>query len=137
MLGLANADIAMFESYLRRATFSRGSVIFQQGDPGKEMFIVAMGHASARLRQPSGGDIRLATFAPGTVFGELAILDAGPRSATVTADDDVTCYVLSEEKFALLMSDAPLVAIQLLANLGRELSGRLRRANRTIHQLEG
>ena len=92
--------------------------------------------ASARLRQPSGVDIRLATFAPGTVFGELAILDAGPRSATVIADDDVGCYVLSDEKFSALMSDASHIAIKLLANLGRELSGRLRRANRTVHQLE-
>lgn len=134
--GLASSDIAMLETYMRRATYARGSVIFRQGDPGKELFIVVGGRASARLLEPSGGDIRLATFAPGTVFGELAILDAGPRSATVIADDDVRCCVLSEERFSALMSDAPHIAIRLLANLGRELSGRLRRANRTIHQLE-
>jgi len=134
--GLAHADIATLESYVRRATYARGSVIFRQGDPGKELFIVTRGRASARLHQPSGGDIRLATFAPGTVFGELAILDAGPRSATVIADDDVRCCVLGDERFSALMRDAPHIAIKLLANLGRELSGRLRRANRTIHQLE-
>jgi sulfate permease, SulP family len=134
--GLAAADIAILESYLRRTTYARGSVIFRQGDPGKDLFIVTRGRASARLHQPSGGDVRLATFASGTVFGELAILDAGARSATVIADDDVGCYVLGDEKFSALMSDAPHIAIKLLANLGRELSGRLRRANRTIHQLE-
>jgi len=134
--GLAGAQIAMLEGYMRRTTYARGSVIFRQGNAGKDLFIVTSGRASARLHQPSGGDIRLATFAPGTFFGELAILDAGPRSATVIADDDVGCYVLSEAKFSALMSDAPLIAIRLLANLGRELSGRLRRANRTIHQLE-
>ena len=134
--GLAHADIATLERYVRRATYARGSVIFRQGDPGRELFIVTRGRASARLHQPSGGDIRLATFAPGTVFGELAILDAGPRSATVIADDDVRCCVLGDERFSALMRDAPHIAIKLLANLGRELSGRLRRANRTIHQLE-
>jgi anti-anti-sigma regulatory factor len=134
--GLAGAQIAMLERYMRRTVHPRGSVIFRQGDPGKELFIVTRGHASARLNQPSGGDIRLATFEPGTVFGELAILDGGPRSATVTADDDVGCCVLSEANFSALMNDAPPIAIKLLANLGRELSGRLRRANRTIHQLE-
>ena len=134
--GLAGEEIAMLERYLRRATYARGSVIFRQGDRGEELFIVARGRASARLVQPSGGDIRLATFAPGTFFGELAILDAGPRSATLIADDDVGCYVLTAAKFTALMRDAPPVAIKLLANLGRELSGRLRRANRTIHQLE-
>jgi sulfate permease, SulP family len=133
---LAGTEIAMLGGYMRRATYPGGSVIFRQGDAGKELFIITRGHASARLGQAAGGDIRLATFAPGTFFGELAILDAGPRSATVMADEDVRCHVLSDAKFSALMSDAPLVAIRLLANLGRELSGRLRRANRTIHQLE-
>jgi len=134
--GLDSSEIAVLEGYVRHATYARGSVIFRQGDPGRELFIVTRGRASARLLQPSGGDIRLATFASGTVFGELAILDAGARSATVIADDEVGCYVLSEGKFAALMNDAPLIAIKILSNLGRELSGRLRRASRTIHQLE-
>ena len=103
---------------------------------GKELFIVTKGRASAYLNQADGRDIRLATFAPGGVFGELAILDAGPRSASLVADDEVTCYVLSETQFALLAKDAPGVAIKLLSGLGRELSKRLRRANRTIQQLE-
>ena len=76
------------------------------------------------------------TFAPGTVFGELAILDAGPRSATVTADTELVCYGFNEGDFATLSARAPAVAIKLLAALGRELSGRLRRANRTIRELE-
>jgi len=76
------------------------------------------------------------TFAPGTAFGELAILDRGKRSASVIAEEDLVCYVLSEEAFTALSAEAPGAAIKLLANLGRELSGRLRRANWTIHQLE-
>jgi sulfate permease, SulP family len=93
------------------------------------------GRASVYLQQPDGA-IRLATFAPGTIFGHLAILDAGPRSATVVADEDVVCHVLSGSDFAALSDAAPAVAIKLLAGLGRELSLRLRRANKTIHQLE-
>jgi len=68
--------------------------------------------------------------------GELAILDAGKRSATVVADDDVVCAVLSASDFDELSRNAPAVAIKILTGLGRELSGRLRRANTTIHQLE-
>jgi SulP family sulfate permease len=126
----------MVKSHLRHETYARGQVIFHEGDPGEELFIITKGRASAYLSQPNGSDIRLVTFATGTVFGELAILDAGPRSASVVADDDVICYVLSEKKFAALTENASTVAIKLLAGLGRELSGRLRRANRTIHQLE-
>ena len=133
---LTSAELEAVEHHTRRETFPRGKIIFREGDPGSELFIVTKGRTSAYLNLINGGDIRLATFAPGTIFGELAILDTGPRSASVVADDDVICYVLSEQQFAALAKDAPAVAIKLLSGLGRELSRRLRRANRTIHQLE-
>ncbi|WMT72856.1 SulP family inorganic anion transporter [Bradyrhizobium sp. Ash2021] len=133
---LTSAELEAIEHHTRRETFPRGKVIFREGDPGSELFIVTKGRTSAYLNLINGGDIRLATFAPGTIFGELAILDTGPRSASVVADDDVICYVLSEQQFAALAKDAPAVAIKLLSGLGRELSRRLRRANQTIHQLE-
>ena len=136
LTALTSSEIESIKDYTRRKTFERGKIIFSEGDAGKELFIVTKGHASAYLNQPDGRDIRLATFAPGSVFGELAILDAGPRSASLVADDEVTCYVLSETQFAVLAKDAPSVAIKLLSGLGRELSKRLRRANRTIQQLE-
>lgn len=118
------------------AVHPKGGVIFRQGDAGTELFIVTRGTASAYIEQPAGGAIRLATFAPGSIFGELAILDSGPRSASLIADDDLVSYALSQANFAGLTGDAPEIAIKLLANLGRELTGRLRRADRTIHQLE-
>jgi len=135
--GFEPAEIATLEDYLRRAQFPRETILFRQGDPGRELFIVTAGSASAKLEQASGGHIRLATFTPGTMFGEMAILDAEPRSATIVADDDVACFVLSEENFEALKREAPTVAMKVLANLSRELSSRLRRANRAIGQLEG
>jgi CRP-like cAMP-binding protein len=110
--------------------------VFGEGEQGKDLFIITRGTASAYLRQTSGADIRLATFAPGTIFGELALLDPGPRSASVIADDGLVCYALSDESFLLRSREAPDAAIKLLANLSRELSRRQRQANRTIHQLE-
>jgi sulfate permease, SulP family len=133
---LTSAELEAMEHHMRRETFPRGKIIFREGDAGSELFIVTKGRSSAYLNLIDGGDIRLATFAPGTIFGELAILDTGPRSASVVADDEVICYVLGEQQFAALAKDAPAVAIKLLSGLGRELSRRLRRANQTIHQLE-
>jgi len=128
--------MAQVEQHHKRVTYEAGQVIFREGDPGNELFIIAKGTASASLRQAGGGDIRLVTFAPGTVFGELAVLDAGARSATVTADSELVCYALTGEDFASLSERAPAVAIKLLANLARRMSLRLRDANRTIQQLE-
>jgi anti-anti-sigma regulatory factor len=128
-------DLAAIESYLQRTSYQQGDIIFREGDPGREVFIVTKGTASAFLQSPNSA-IRLATFAPGTVFGELAILDAGPRSATVVADEDLVCLVLTMSKYTALREKHPSVAMRILAAIGRELSGRLRTANRTIHQLE-
>jgi sulfate permease, SulP family len=134
--GLTSNEVTAIRRHLRRTEIDQGRTVFGEGEQGKEFFIIVSGTASAYLRQAGGADIRLATFAPGTIFGELAILDPGPRSASVIADEALVCYALSDENFALLSREAPDVAIKLLANLSRELSRRLRQANRTIHQLE-
>ncbi len=128
-------QITRLSRHLARVKWNAGQVIFKEGDPGSDLFLVTRGRASVYLWS-GGGNIRLVTFAPGTVFGELAILDRGPRSATVIADEDVTAFGLSLTGFEALRKDEPDIAIKLLSALGRELSDRLRRANRTIHQLE-
>jgi len=134
--GLTPKEMATVERHLRRTEIDKGRTIFAQGESGSDLFIITSGTASAYLHQHRGADIRLTTFAPGTVFGELAILDPGPRSATVIADEALVCFALSDEDFVLLSSNAPKIAIKILANLSRALSRRLRQANRTIHQLE-
>lgn len=128
-------QIARLTPYLERRDAPADSTVFREGDPGSHVFLVTRGRASVRLVS-SEHNIRLATFAPGTVFGELAILDRGPRSATVTADDALTVFALSVAGFAALQATEPDVALKFLSALGRELSVRLRQANLTIHQLE-
>jgi CRP-like cAMP-binding protein/anti-anti-sigma regulatory factor len=128
---------AVLGAILARRTYKAGEIVFREGDEGRELFMIVKGTASVRLRLPGHTrDNRLATFSPGTVFGELALLDAQPRSATIRADEDLVCYVLSQEAFETLKQRHEPIAIKLLANLARELSARLRRANRTISQLE-
>jgi CRP-like cAMP-binding protein len=134
--GFERTDLEAIESYMTRKSYDRGAVVFREGDSGDEVLIVTKGTASAYLHLPNGANIRLATFAPGTVFGELPILDQGPRSASVVADDELVCYGLTNADFAALAKTVPGAAIRFMAAIGRELSGRLRTANRTIHQLE-
>jgi sulfate permease, SulP family len=133
--GLPPDEIGAVKARLRRAVYPKGLTVFEQGAPGQEIFFIARGLASVRLKTGSR-DIRLMTFTAGTVFGELAILDKGARSASVIADEELVCHVLSDRDFDALSSECPTAAIKLLANLGRELSGRLRRANQAIRQLE-
>ena len=84
--GFNATDLKAIEPYLNRATYPAAAVIFRESEVGNEVLIITKGIASAYLQIPNT-NIRLATFAPGTIFGELAILDEGVRSATVVADD--------------------------------------------------
>jgi CRP-like cAMP-binding protein/anti-anti-sigma regulatory factor len=134
--GLDEAERAALAALLVRRVYDKGATVFHEGDHGRELFLIAAGAASATLRLDEGRQNRLATFSAGTVFGELALLDPGPRSATIVADETLVCYVLTEDAFERLRKDHPAVAITVLTNLGRELTRRLRRANRTIYHLE-
>jgi sulfate permease, SulP family len=134
--GFSAADIAALEKHVERRAYQPDQAVFQEGDPGDELFVIAKGSASAFVRLAEGGDVRLVSFGAGTVFGELAILDAGPRSATVTTADGLVCYALRRKDFAGLSHQSSATAIKLLGNLSRLLSHRLRDANRTIQQLE-
>ena len=134
-VGFNATDLKAIEPYLNRATYPAAAVIFRESEVGNEVLIITKGIASAYL-QMSNTNIRLATFAPGTIFGELAILDEGVRSATVVADTELVCRTLTRSNFAALSAKSPSIAIRLLAAIARELSGRLRTANRTIHQLD-
>ena len=128
-------QVERLRGWLEPVAWPAGHVIFRHGDPGSSLYLVTRGRASVHLLHDDG-DIRLVTFAPGAVFGELAILDRGPRSATITADEDLAGFGLSEASFAMLCQKQPDIAIKLLSALGRELSVRIRYANMTILQLE-
>ncbi len=128
-------QIKRLRTSLEPVAWPAGHVIFRHGDPGSSLYLVTRGRASVHLRHDDEG-IRLATFAAGAVFGELALLDRGPRSATVIVDEDLTGFGLSEASFDELCHKQPDIAIKLLSALGRELSVRIRYANTTILQLE-
>ena len=128
-------QIERLRGSLEPVAWPAGHVVFRHGDPGSSLYLVAKGRASVHVSHDDG-DIRLVTFAAGVVFGELALLDRGPRSATITVDEDLTGFGLSETSFDLLCERQPDVAIKLLSALGRELSVRIRYANLTIQRLE-
>jgi SulP family sulfate permease len=128
-------QVERLRGWLEPVAWPAGHVIFRHGDPGSSLYLVTRGRASVHLRHDDAG-IRLVTFAAGAVFGELALLDRGPRSATITADEDLAGFGLSEASFTDLCQKQPDIAIKLLSALGRELSVRIRYANMTIQQLE-
>ncbi len=135
--GFSTQELELLRPRLARHVFAPGEAVCRQGDPGDEMFVILRGSASVRLRLQDDqgtmiGDRRLVTFSTGTVFGEMALLDREERSATVLADDELVCMSLSYEDFDALSREHPSLALKLLANLGREMSHRIRLLNQTL-----
>jgi len=104
-------------------TVSAGKVLTQQGGPGHEAFVIVEGEATVDV-----GDQRVTTLGPGAHFGELALLDGGPRTATVTAATDLTVLVINQRAFFSLLDEVPGLARKILttmAGMVRDLDNRL------------
>ncbi len=89
-----------------------GATIVDQGKTGTEAFVLLEGTATVRR---SGR--KVATLGPGAVIGELALLDRGPRTATVTADSDVRLLIIDARHFGAVLEEVPGLAQRLLGVL--------------------
>ncbi len=134
--GMTPAEIAIVTPMLQRRAYKHGEVIISAGDPASDIFLVASGRVSVVVRLQSDRDKRLATFTSGMVFGEMAVIDHAPRSATIIADEESACDLLSIEDFDTIGLRHPGVKIKLLGNLCLDLCGKLRKANREITVFE-
>ena len=135
--GLSAADLEKLRARLERRTYVKGDLLIREGEPSRELLVIAAGRATARVRAGAAQrEIRLTTFSAGVAIGELALFDEQARSASVSAEDDMVCWVLPHHAFESLKASDPALALALAANLGRAMAHRLRRANRTIVELD-
>jgi CRP/FNR family transcriptional regulator, cyclic AMP receptor protein len=103
--------------------FATGATIFREGEHGDEFFVVVRGKVEIRT-----GDRRLEILGPKGIFGEMALIDDSPRSATVVAVTDVTVAPIKEEQFLFLVKHMPVFALKVM----RVLAIRLRRQNKAV-----
>lgn len=104
-----------------------GEIIVQQGDEGEELFIILRGKGSVMA-----DDAEVAELGPGSHFGEMALIDNAPRSATVRADEDTTLLSIGRDNFFSLMRRDSLLAVKLLWAFLQVLTGRLRATNEEL-----
>jgi CRP/FNR family transcriptional regulator, cyclic AMP receptor protein len=105
-------------------SFKAGEIIFRQGDPAEELYIVKSGKVEIRL-----GNRLLDSLPELSIFGEMALIDHRPRSATAVAATDATVVPVSEKQFLFLVSRTPHFAL----NVMRVLAQRLRTTNSVIY----
>ena len=103
--------------------FKQGETIFKKDDPATELYIIQSGRVEIQY-----GNRLLDTLDEHNIFGEMALIDSAPRSATAIASTDVVLIPVSEKQFLFLVSETPFFALMVM----RVLSRRLRAANRAI-----
>lgn len=116
---------------MQRRRYSAGSVIFQQGETSQEVYRIVSGRVEVGIDQGNGGNVVLATLGEEDVFGEMAMIDESPRSATVTVVDDCDVEVMEPGDFTETFFTNPVVLAPYLACL----IDRLRTANEKVFDL--
>lgn len=122
------ANITMFEllddddrlalaNVIDEVNVPAGNTLFQAGDPGDSLFIVRLGQIELFIKDTAGQKIVLHTAESGDMFGELAMLDSGSRTATALALTDVELLVLDRDDLVLLFQRKPEAALHMLASL--------------------
>ena len=130
------ADVPLFRELSKRhlnklgrvaksVRYSAGRVIVREGSPGKAFFVIVTGKAKVVSEERNRV---LAELGPGDFFGELALLDGGPRTASVVAQSGVETIQLSRKAFQELVNDEPEVGLRIM----KDLAGRIRDLTRAL-----
>lgn len=104
-------------------SFNAGSVIFKEGDEARELYVVKSGEVRIQI-----GNRTITELSADNIFGEMALIDNEPRSATAIAVTDVELVPVSEKQFLFLVSQTPFFALKVM----RVLAQRLRVTNKTF-----
>jgi CRP/FNR family cyclic AMP-dependent transcriptional regulator len=114
--GLGDRELERIADRFQERRFSEGAVVVAEGASGTSFFVIGEGNATVSV----GGEL-IASLGPGDYFGEMAVVDEGVRSASVTAATDLRSYFLTPWDFRPLVEEHPQLAWALLQNLARRL----------------
>ncbi|HTJ41501.1 MAG TPA: DUF1003 domain-containing protein [Kofleriaceae bacterium] len=99
-------------------TLKKGDMLFRAGDPGHAMYVIVKGEIELFIKDHAGQKITLMESRQGDVFGELAMLDEGPRTASALATDDAELLELDRDDILLLVTKKPEAALHMLGAMG-------------------
>lgn len=126
---LTGGEMGELVHSLHARTYRSDEVVFMEGDIGRALFILESGKVELTRRGPDGKTVLLYTLKPGDFFGEMALLESLPRSATATAAEPSRLHLLYRTKLDSMLSSHPRIGVTIMAHLARLLSARLRRVS--------
>lgn len=124
-------DLQALSEECTEGAFKKDEVVFPEESPGDKMYVLRQGSVKV-FKKIKNNETTLAIVNPGEFFGEMALLDGGPRSAAAKAIEDVKALTISTKNFETLREKNPQVALRIMDVLVRTLSTRLRQANKNL-----
>jgi CRP-like cAMP-binding protein len=125
-------ECSILEATMTHRSINSGQVIFQQGSTGDTFVVVMDGILRVEVTSFDGETATVGTIKPGEVVGEMAVLDPAPRLATVVAATDCEVLELSRDGLLAMRKTAPSVSSGIVSGIIRDITRRLRKANRQI-----
>jgi len=129
--GLNEAEFERIAAFARIKKVSRGRVVFSKGDPGNSMFAVISGRLKVQNISEDGKSLIMGFLEPGAVFGEIAVLDSKPRTASVVSIEDSELLVIERAPFLRFLEAYPRVSIKLM----EAICERLRAADQSLENM--
>lgn len=125
---LKDRDLGHLVGSLHSRSYKEGEVIFMEGDIGRALFILESGKIELNKRDAAGKNRKIFTLEPGDFFGEMALLEQLPRTATAVAVEQSQLHLLYRSKLDAILYRHPHIGVSIMSHLARLLSNRLRRA---------
>jgi CRP/FNR family cyclic AMP-dependent transcriptional regulator len=119
--GLNDSELARVAYDLYRCSYAAGEILFHQGDPGAAIYIVETGRVRIYVPTEEGQEISVILYGPGETFGEMALLESAPRSATAEAMEDTVVLAMGSVPFYRHLQENYQVALNLMQHLSRRL----------------
>lgn len=126
---MENEYIEMLAEKMQVFTADRGSLIISEGDTSQRMYFIIEGTVNVFRRTSKGRTENICELSAPNYFGEMSIIDGGPRSASVSANTEVKLAELKWDDVRFLFEDKPEIMCYIFKNIGTTLSMRLRRVN--------
>jgi ABC-type transporter Mla MlaB component len=134
--GLSEAEVAIVAQHLTHDRVEPARVLFREGDPGDTLYLLSRGAIEISIVVGPDRRHRIATMSAGALFGEAAMLDGRPRSATAVAVEASAFYALDSAALDDLVKSHPVIATTMLRNLARVLSRRMRATDQVLRGLD-
>jgi len=117
--GLNSQELALLQARMERTQFPVNQTVFWRGERGEHLYVIESGRAAVTIPSDEGKHVTVDVLGPGQVFGEISMLDGGPRTATVRALEPLVLRSLAREQFQAFLRSSPSAAIHMLAVMGQ------------------